>query len=33
LRLPGGLAPLHAPLPLARRLMGVFSAVVEVRAG
>jgi hypothetical protein len=33
LRMPGGLEPLHAPLPLARRLMGVFSAVVEVMAG
>ena len=30
LRVPGGLEPLHAPLPLARRLMGVFRAVIQI---
>ena len=30
LGMPGGCAPLHAPLPLARGLMGTFCAVVEI---
>jgi hypothetical protein len=30
LRVPGGLEPLHTPLPLAGRLMGVLRAVVEI---
>ena len=30
LRVPCGLKSLHAPLPLARRLMGVLGAVIEV---
>jgi hypothetical protein len=28
LRVPGGLEPAHLPLPLARRLVGVFGPVV-----
>ena len=29
-RVPGGFEPLHASFPLARRLVGVFGAVVEI---
>jgi hypothetical protein len=30
LGMPWRLEPLHAPLPLARRLVGIFGAVVEI---
>jgi hypothetical protein len=30
LGVPWGLKPLHASLPLARRLMGIFRAIVQI---
>jgi hypothetical protein len=30
LRLPGGFEPLHAPFPLARRLVGILCPIVQV---